>query len=406
MSLDQLTRIALPDGAVVFRIGDAGDCAFIIEKGRIEITLPRGDAGNRTFTLGPGELFGEMALIDDQPRLATARSVGETELLTVTRDQLQRRLDNTDSVVAMLLRLTLARYRAFAREMAPEPPRPRATKDETDGHDGARTSGMGRMRLENDLRSALERGEFRLAFQPIVTLSNNKLAGFEALIRWQSPERGFVSPDQFIGVAEESGIIQPIGRWVAAEACRGLHRIEAARRHAGVANGPLFCSINVTKQQMTDEGFFGAVAAALDATGIAASQIKMELTESMLIDDQRLALNWIGVCKDRGHKVSIDDFGTGFSSLGYLQHFPIDEIKIDRSFIRAMLENSKSMAIVRAVIGLAHGLGLQTVAEGVEIAAHATALDDSGCQYGQGYHFAKPASADEVLARLTAPAPA
>jgi EAL domain-containing protein (putative c-di-GMP-specific phosphodiesterase class I) len=261
-----------------------------------------------------------------------------------------------------------------------------------DGHSRA----VAKLRLENELKAALARDEFELYFQPLVHLADETLAGFEALIRWNSPLRGPVGPDQFIKLAEEAGLIVAIGHWVAGAAVRHF----ATFQRAFGLSRDLFVAINVTKHYLHDPQFLDDLAGGAEAYGLKPKQIKIELTESVLIDDTEGAITWIKRCKQLGFRVSIDDFGTGYSSLGYLYRLPVDELKIDKSFIETMLIDTRSMAVVRAIVGLAEGLDLSVVAEGVETKEQAEALRKLGCAFGQGYRFARPLTADQVMSSI------
>ncbi|MES1151941.1 MAG: EAL domain-containing protein, partial [Dongia sp.] len=260
---------------------------------------------------------------------------------------------------------------------------------------------VAKLTLENELQAALARNEFELAFQPIVLLKNHDLAGFEALIRWNSPLRGRVGPDQFIKLAEEAGLIVPIGRWVIGAAIRNF--AEFQRAFGGMRD--LFIAINVTKHYLREAAFLDSLAEHAESQSLNPRQIKIEITESVLIDDHEGAIAWINRCKELGFRVSIDDFGTGYSSLGYLHRLPVDELKIDKSFVETMLIDERSMAVVRAIVGLAHGLELGIVAEGIETEEEAAALKALSVTYGQGFAFAKPLRAEQVMRYITGDQP-
>ncbi|HWU00465.1 MAG TPA: EAL domain-containing protein [Terriglobales bacterium] len=383
-----LMTVSFRAGEVIFHQGDIGQSAYYIESGQVEVAIAQGGKTQPIGLLGEGDLFGEMAVIDNLPRSATARALTDIELLVISRDQLLVHVDRCDEVVALLLRMILDRYRRVLSEA-------RAGDDADPLHEPAllprseNQSVMKRIRLEGDLRKAIDRNEFQLYFQPVVSLADEQIAGFEALIRWQSPERGFVTPDKFVPLAEDTGLIVPIGRWVIAEACRAVSRFQQALDQQGRPQR-IRVAINVTKLQMQSPDFFNDLLQDMKTHGVVADQLKIELTEGVLIDDHDFAIAWINHCKELGLRVSLDDFGTGYSSLGYLHRFPLDELKIDRSFTQTMLQQERSMEIVRAVVGLAKGLDLQIVAEGVEEEAHLRMLQSLGCDYGQGYYFDRP----------------
>ncbi|HEX5580161.1 MAG TPA: EAL domain-containing protein [Gemmatimonadaceae bacterium] len=254
-----------------------------------------------------------------------------------------------------------------------------------------------RLAIEADLRRALERNELSLHYQPIVRLDTGIPIGVEALVRWQHPDRGAVSPGAFIPVAEDTGLIVSLGRWILREACEQARRWQSAR--AGVAP-PLRVTINISGRQLQDASFVADVRETLAATGVDATSLVLEITESVLMQHTEVVLERLRELKALGLSLAIDDFGTGYSSLGYLQRFPIDILKIDKAFVDAVRDGDGDPALARAVIALGDSLGMQTVAEGIEGAAQADGLRRLGCQLGQGYHFARPLPAEALSALL------
>ncbi|WP_263772304.1 EAL domain-containing protein [Propionivibrio soli] len=250
-----------------------------------------------------------------------------------------------------------------------------------------------RMEIERDLRGAAERGELFLLYQPRVDVRSGRLIGVEALVRWNHPEWGVVSPGRFIPVAEETGLIVPIGYWIFGEACRQ----QAEWREAG--SGVVPVSVNLSPAQFRDAGLLEAVRTTLQVHAIDPRHIEFELTESLLMEDMSNTIDLLQAIKDIGISLSVDDFGTGYSSLNYLYRFPIDRLKIDQSFVCDMLDDPKDLAITQAIIGLGHALGLRVVAEGVESAEQEKALAAAGCDELQGFYFSKPLAAGEVPAR-------
>ena len=249
-----------------------------------------------------------------------------------------------------------------------------------------------RMSIENDLRYAVERGELRLHYQPRVDCRSGRLLGTEALVRWQHPQRGLVAPARFIPIAEESGLIVPIGAWIIDEACRQ----QAAWRDQGA--GEIAISINLSAVQLRDPELATTIKSALAARQIRPQLIELELTESLLMEHAGATIELLHKLKALGISLSVDDFGTGYSSLNYLHRFPIDKLKIDQTFVADMLDDPNDLAITRAIIGLGHTLGLKVVAEGVEHVDQARMLAAAGCDELQGYLFSRPLPADELLA--------
>jgi diguanylate cyclase (GGDEF)-like protein len=255
-----------------------------------------------------------------------------------------------------------------------------------------------RIDLENDLRGALERDELRVHYQPIVELDGEHIVGFEALIRWQHPTRGLVPPLAFIPLAEETGLIIAIGRWVLETACR-----EAARWLRSGATGATttFVSVNLSARQFDAIGLVEDVARILEESGLPATALELEITESVVMDQSEAGIRTLRRLRELGVRLVLDDFGTGYSSLSYLKHLPLDTIKIDRSFV-AGIDEAADRSIVDAVIALAHGLGIGVVAEGIETERQAAQLRELGCDLGQGYLFARPMPADAVRRALRA----
>ena len=254
-------------------------------------------------------------------------------------------------------------------------------------HDAAE----GRLELDADLRHGLERMEFHLQFQPIVELATGAVVGLEALARWSHPVRGSVSPLVFIPVAEEIGLIVPLGRWILFEACRQL-----AALHADGADPALTVSVNVSSRQLASPDLATDVATALATHGLAPANLILEITESVLIDDQRGPIEILAKIRATGVRIAIDDFGTGYSSLAYLHRLPIDILKIDKSFVDRLIDGKEEAVLAEAVIQIGHALGMLIVAEGVEEEFQRDRLGQMGCDLGQGYWFAHPMDGDQV----------
>ncbi|MFP5223727.1 MAG: EAL domain-containing protein [Acidobacteriota bacterium] len=252
-------------------------------------------------------------------------------------------------------------------------------------HDEVRS----RLILENDLRRALERDELFLVYQPIVNLSDLRPSGFEALLRWQHPERGLVSPMEFIPVAEATGLILRIGEWVLAQACSQL----ASWRASIPGMDGLSMSVNLSGRQFMQRDLAGRIGRILEETGLPPGVVKLEITESVLMENAERAVEMLRDIKKLGLSVMIDDFGTGYSSLAYLRRFPVDALKVDRAFVRNLDTDRDNLHIVKAVVQLAHSLEMEVVAEGIEAVKELSVLKDLDCGMGQGYHFARPLSA-------------
>jgi c-di-GMP phosphodiesterase Gmr len=255
-----------------------------------------------------------------------------------------------------------------------------------------------RFSMETDLRRALQRGELELHYQPLVDLDTGSLSGFEALARWNHPDLGAISPVDFIPVAEESGLIVPLGRWALDEAAKAIARWD--EQLCGKADYRI--SVNMSAVQMQRDDVVGAVSAALCGAGIAGNRMTLELTESAFINDPDGAKRLLNALKALDTNLAMDDFGTGYSNLAYLQQLPIDVLKIDRSFVTEMMIDKDKRAIVRTVLSLARALGMKTTAEGIESAELSQVLRRLGCSVGQGYFYARPMTGEAAYAFLEA----
>lgn len=384
-------RIELEPGAEVFREGDAPTTAFLIESGEVEIfTGPAADP-LALGRLGPGDLLGEMAVIDAAARTATARAVTRCVLLPIAADQIHERIDAADPVVRALLNGQLQRYRSalnrfnaagtgapMSREI------PAALRRAGDG------AAMDKIRLETQLRDALTQGGLEVRYQPILDLRDDRVAGYEALIRWEHPQRGPVSPAEFIRLAEETSLIVPVGHYVFDTVCAALARLQAA----GVSPLP-FIAVNVSGRQLAEEDVLATLQSAAARAGVPPSAVKIEVTESLTLDIDGVAA-LIARAHAAGVKVALDDFGTGFSNLGHLHKLRFDTVKLDQGFVRQMLQAPRCHAIVQAITAMVSALDAHMVAEGVETREQLEALRAIGCRYAQGWLIGKAMGVDEL----------
>jgi EAL domain-containing protein (putative c-di-GMP-specific phosphodiesterase class I) len=247
-----------------------------------------------------------------------------------------------------------------------------------------------RLSLESALRGALERRELSLHYQPQINLASGAIIGVEALLRWRHPVLGWVAPDRFIPVAEDSGLIVPIGEWVLQEACRQVRAWQAA----GLA--PLLMAVNVSGVQFRQADLAETVRDILAEHGLTAASLELEVTESVLMKSADSTVEILHKFREMGVRLAIDDFGTGYSSLSYLKRFPIDKLKIDRSFVSDITTDPDDAAIASAIIAMAHRLRLKVIAEGVETPGHLRFLFQEGCDEAQGYHYSKPLPPDDL----------
>jgi diguanylate cyclase (GGDEF)-like protein/PAS domain S-box-containing protein len=255
---------------------------------------------------------------------------------------------------------------------------------------------MARLQLETDLRRAVDRGQLRIHYQAFVELASGEVAGFEALLRWHHPRRGLLPPDEFLSVAEETGLIVPMGRFVLLEGCRQIREMQ--RKHP--ERGSLKLSVNLSNKQFFQADLFDQIQEALTTSGLAPSCLGLEITEGVIIRHADSAASRFSRLKSMGVQLYLDDFGKGYSSLNYLHRFPMDLLKIDRSFTSRIEEAEGNLAIVRAIVTLAHQLGMEVVAEGIQTAEQRARLRALGCEYGQGYFISEPVAADAAEALL------
>ena len=382
-------RIELSPGEVLFREGDEPTTAFLIESGSLRITADRDGMPMLLSDLGAGALVGEMAVLDDSPRSATVTALSACVLTPIDRTQFAERLDAADPVVRALLLSQLSRYRTALATFTGNEPAPEAEQASSES-----AHALDKIRLESQLRNAMENRELEIRLQPILDIARGHVAGYEALTRWTHPERGVVSPVDFIALAEETSLIVPVGEYVLRDVCVALRRFA----EAAPALQP-FIAFNVSGRQVEDADFVARVLAQLRAHAVDPAQLKIEITESLVLDYAQIS-TLIERSHQAGMKVALDDFGTGYSNLGHLHKLAFDTIKIDQGFIR-QLEDPRCLAIVRAVIGMAGALGCDIVAEGVETPEHLAQLKVLGCQYAQGWLIGKPLTVDDALAALT-----
>jgi EAL domain-containing protein (putative c-di-GMP-specific phosphodiesterase class I) len=253
---------------------------------------------------------------------------------------------------------------------------------------------LARLELRADLQRALEEDQFELHYQPVVRLEDGQITSLEALVRWRHPERGLVPPGDFIPFAEEAGLIVPIGRWVLREGCHRARALQDLRPER-----PLSIAINLSVKQLQDPDVIDHVREALEESGLDPALLTLEITETVMVADTEVAVRRLHELKALGVRLAMDDFGTGYSSLSYLNAFPVDVLKMDRSFLRDGATPEAS-GLASAVIAIGETLRLDVVAEGIELPAQADALRDLGCDLGQGFYFARPMTADGVVEHL------
>lgn len=373
-------------GDFLFREGDPGDCAYIVDQGQIHLLLRKGQDDVIVAVVGAGDIVGEMSILDGLPRSASALVTQDCIVRVVSKEQFVERIDSLDPVIKMLISLLLKRLRNSDRQISGKSAPQDVTIDET------LVDARERIRLESELLQALQNEEFFLTYQPIVEMKNQSLCGFEALVRWQSPTRGLVSPEDFINVAEQTSLILPIGSWIIEKAFQDLNRLHELHNST-----ELFMSINVSSRQFNDHQFMDILNSAQQKYDINPRNINLEVTERVF-QEGPIILDTIDKCRRKGYSIALDDFGTGFSTFNSLFNLNVDHLKIDRHFVQSLIRDNKSRSIIQALIQMSKGLKIGLVAEGIESHQQAFMLRSMGCEYGQGYLFGYPQTLEQMAA--------
>ena len=397
-------KTLFPAGSVIFHEGAPRDGAYLIESGKVVISRSVEGKDKPLVTLGTGELFGETALVSDAPRSATATAIEDTDVFVIPPEVIKKRMQKLDPILDLVFRILIDRYRTSrhvdlngknlgnsSEEALAETIRPYADQQERI---------IRQLQFEDELREALERNQFHILLQPIIGAGDMKVAGFEALIRWDHPTRGVVPPYEFIELAERNGLIGDMDMWVMEQACELLPELQAA---AGPGARELYISINLSAVHFSSDAVIRHVKRVLRRQEIDNHQLQLELTESALVEDPQRTEAILNNLKDIGTTIALDDFGTGYSSLNYLHRFSFDKIKIDRSFISRMLHDHKSYKIVEAIVNLAKSFRQTVTAEGVETFEEMQAVRALGVDFIQGFYFSKPLKPHDALVYLKTP---
>jgi EAL domain-containing protein (putative c-di-GMP-specific phosphodiesterase class I) len=380
-------RIELPAGDVLFREGDPPTTGFLLESGEIEVAIRIRGQSIVLSRLRAGDILGEMGVFDGAPRSATATALTNCVLLPIDRNQISERLDKVDPIIRALLEGQVRRYRGAIQAI-----RGVEARDPTEPDTPTGASAGDKFRLEAQLREALANEALDVRFQPIARVATGRIAGYEALVRWNHPDRGPVSPLKFVGLAEESQLIVALGEYVFDTACKAVRSLQ----DAGVRELP-FIAVNVSARQLEHPGLIERVVARVEAAKVPRGCLKVEITESQQLDHALVGAA-IELCHQHGIGVALDDFGTGYAHLSQMHALSFDTLKIDQAFSKGMLDNPRAMAIVEAIVHMARALGAEVVVEGIETKAMLDALRRLGCDYAQGYLIGRPQTLAEVLA--------
>lgn len=375
-------------GEVIFREGDLADRAYIIEAGCVGISVERDGFPVVLAELGPGEILGEMAVIDRFNRTATATVIEDCRLTVVTPSQIRQRIEEADPVVRSLIQIMLRRYRS-------ELTRAQSIPMEAASAFVSQSWGIQKIRLENELMRAIKDEDVKVVYQPIRSLTSGCTNGFEALVRWDHPTRGTIPPEELVSLAEETDLIVPLGLHVFELAARDRSLL----RNAGLPD--LFVSVNVSPRHTVDNSFLEQTCDICARVGEMPANIMLELTESVHTDIEGLSV-WATSAKAAGFQITVDDFGTGYASLEYLTRLEPDTVKIDRTFVRPIVDDARTGAVLRRVLQMARDLGVRVIAEGAESPEHVRLLTELGCDMAQGYAIGKPVTRAQATAQQQA----
>ena len=386
-------------GEIIMSQGEMGSCAYFIQEGRVKIVLEKSDGKMLSMgTRGPGSIIGEMAIVDNQPRSATIQALEPCKLLEITKEDFARSVKGANPIVRLISQVILMRYRDILRRSealtidTPGNPSP----EESEREYAEQINVVESIKLANEFKVAIASGQLFLDYQPIYSISTGKILGVEALMRWRHPERGIVPPDDFIPLAEDSGLIIEASRWALREVCAMLGRLDKTRPDLG----SLYVSVNLSATDFEESNFIEKFSEIITQSGTVANRIHIEITERLLLKQPTNVKTTLDSCRDLGVKVAIDDFGTGYSSLSYLHCYPIDTLKIDRSFIRDMRKSKSVLGLVKSIITISENLEIDIIAEGVEEIEEAELLSQLHCDTAQGFYFSKPVAESAIFALL------
>lgn len=326
--------------------------------------------------------------------------MGETSLTIITRNQFTERISKADSILRLLVNVLLERYRSGLSSVKQHHAGGTSSEIISDRLVGEYVRhGIDKMRLESELKNALANNQLEVLYQPILNVATRRIAGFEALARWEHPERGPISAALFIALSEETSLIVPVGLYVLERACRDVAVIQAETQDL---DEPLYMSINVSALQIADPGFLSKAQEIAEKHGLATDLIRLEITEGIALDlDQ--TIEWVQEARQMGFKVALDDFGTGFSSLDTMHRLPADVAKIDRTFIEMLAEGPRSRDLFRGIVSMLKTLGMQIVVEGIETRSQLEFMWALDCDYAQGYLMSPAIPLDDVLVLVRNP---
>ncbi len=382
----ETNRLELAKDQVLFSEGDKPDNAYLIESGEIEVNTVSNGKNLILGILTSGDILGEMAIIDQSVRSAGAIAKTDCVLIKITKDQFLERLIKSDPIVRSLLISLLRRYRSTLSTLKGE----EEELSFSDTNIFERVT-INKIRLEGQLRAAILNDGLDLRFQPVLNLETNEVAGFEALVRWNHPEHGFISPDEFVSLAEETSLIFEVGEYVIEESCKAVRTMLDSGKFEHV-----FIAVNISARQLAHPELVESIAESIKKHNIPKNSIKIEITEGLALDTKEVQYTIIEAHKN-GIEVALDDFGTGYSNLTLLHKLNFDTIKIDQAFARGVVDDPRSIILVKTICEMCKSLDADVLVEGVEDGIMLDILKNLGAMYAQGYYIGKPQTMNEIL---------
>lgn len=379
------TRIKLNKGDVLFNEGDVADCAYLVLNGQLEVITNQNGVNVTLGQVDPGELIGEMSVIDSENRTSSIVAKSACTLVSVKKNQIQERISQSDPIIQSLLSSYARRYRksvmALKGENAP-----------TIGQTGTfEIITAEKINLEFQLKQAIEKRQLDVSFQPILEVATDEIVGYEALIRWDHPERGFISPLEFIALAEETSLIVGLGEFVIDTACDAAKELIDKKVHKNP-----FISINVSPKQLSYPGLIEHIVQRVDSAGLPKGTLNIEITESAALIESEVK-HVVDLCHQHGIKIALDNFGTGASNLTMMHKMKFDAINIDHSFTKNMQNDSRSRSMVNMIINMGFAMNADVMIGGIESEEMLDYVRELNCRYAQGYHIGKPQRLAEII---------
>lgn len=384
-----ITTLHLKAGDILYSQGDRATDVYIIASGKMEVYHDEQSDDFETDIRQTGDILGELAILTGLPRQVNARALNDTTLFKITSSQIQHEFTLVDPLLRACVETSITfNQRLLEAQNFTSESRPQQLEA---------AEVLEKVKFEVDLINSIEACEFSMVYQPIVLLNSAEVVGFEALMRWTHPERGFVPPDTFISVAENLGVIGLLTNFALSQSCQTLKKLQEQNGR----ERPFFASVNISGHDIGRKGFADNLAFILDENDIAPEQIKLEVTETAIIPKNKTAIDNLVAFKKLGCGLSIDDFGTGYSNLAHLKSLPLSTLKIDRAFAGDASNNHVSGCIVSLLVNLGAALGVDIIAEGVETVDDVRTLSNLGCSLAQGYYFYRPSSQVDLLDLLS-----